>query len=230
MRINKRKWGVRTPVACALSALLLVAAIPMGAALAEPAEKPENPVEFTLEYLADVLGRLEAELAALEGPGAERLEEGIEQIIELIESLLDEVDRPREEDEDGAGIRARILKLDLMLHRLLFVLDEIVENAKETPARSRAKGALDGLRDWIDGYIDGATAGMDPRATARFEKAAHEMIRSLAQRLAGMARNAQKPARGAPILARLVEQLENLLFRLDGFILHNLLQPPPQEE
>ena len=228
MRINKRRWGVRTPVACALSALLLVAAIPMGAALAEPAEKPENPVEFTLEHLADVLGRLEAELAALEGPGAERLEEGIEQIIELIESLLDEAARPRDEDE--AGIRARILKLDLMLHRLLFVLDEIVENAKETPARSRAKGALDGLRDWIDGYIDGATAGMDPRATAQFEKAAHEMIRLLAQRLAGMARNAQKPDRGAPILAQLVEQLENLLFRLDGFILHNFLQPPPQEE
>ena len=230
MRIDSTRWRFRLPAACALSALLLVAVVPFGAALAEPDRKPENPVEFTLEHLADVLGRLETELAALEGPGAERLEEGIEQVIELIESLLNEFDRPPEKDEDGAGIRARILELDLMLHRLLFVLDEIVENAKETPARLRAKGALDGLRDWIDGYIDGATAGMGPREAARFEKAAHEMIRSLAQRLAEMARNARKPEGGAPILARLVEQLEELLFRLDGFILHTFLQPPPQEE
>jgi hypothetical protein len=230
MRIGKWTWGARIPAIWVVSVLLLVAAVPVGTALAEPDPPPENPVEFTLEHLAGVLGRLEAELAALEGPGAERLEEGIEQIIELIESLLDEVDRPRDEGEDGAAIRARILKLDLMLHRLLFVLDEIVENAQESPARSRAKGALDGVRDWIDGYIDGATAGMNPREAARFEKAAHEMIRSLAQRLAEMARNAEQPNRGAPILARLVEQLEKLLFRLDGFILHTFLQPPPQEE
>ncbi len=229
MRIGTRRWRTRIPAVCALSALLLVAAIPMGTALAEPDQQPENPVGFTLEHLADVLARLEAELAALEAPAAERLEEGLEQIIELISNLLDEFDRPQEEDEEGATIRGRILKLDLMLHRLLYVLDEIVENAAETPARLRAKGALDDLRDWIDGYIDGATAGMNPREAARFEKAAHEMIRSLAQRLADMARNAQKPDRGRPILARLVEQLEDLLFRLDGFILHHFVQPPPRE-
>ena len=227
MRISTRRWRTRFPAACALSALLLVAAVPMGTALAEPEQRPGNPVEFTLEHFADVLARLEAELAALEAPAAERLEEGLEKIIELIGDLLDESDRPR--DEDGAAIGARIVELDLMLHRLLYVLDEIVESAPGTPARPRAKGSLDGLRDWIDGYIDGATAGMGPREAARFEKAAHEMIRSLAQRLADMARNAQKPGRGRPILARLVERLEELLFRLDGFILHQFDQPPPGE-
>lgn len=229
MRIGTRRWRTRIPAACALSALLLVTAIPMGAALAEPDQQPGTPVEFTLEHLADVVARLEAELAALEAPAAERLEEGLERIIELIGDLLDEFDRPLEEDEDGAAIKARILKLNLMLHRLLYVLDEIVENAAETPARPRAKGALDGLRDWIDGYIDGATAGMNPREAARFEKAAHEMIRSLAQRLADMARGERKPDRGRPILARLVDQLEDLLFRLDGFILNHFDQPPPRE-
>ena len=228
MRTNRRRWRVGIPTVCFLSAVLLVATVPVGTAFAEP-DPSENPVEFTLEHLADVLGRLEAELAALEAPAAERLEEGLEQVIELIANLLDEIGQPREEDEEGGAIRARILRLDLMLHRLLYVLDEMVENAGETPARPRAKGALDGLRAWIDGYIDGATAGMSPREAARFERATHEVIRSLAQRLADMARDAQKPDRGRPILARLVERLEELLFRLDGFILHHFLQPPPQE-
>jgi len=48
-------------------------------------------------------------------------------------------------------------------------------------------------------------------------------------RLADMVRNAQKLDRGRPILARLVERLEELLFRLDGFILHRFDQPPPRE-
>ena len=228
MRIGTKRWHVRTPVACVLSALLLVTTVPLGTALAEP-DRPENPVVFTLEHLSDVLGRLEAELAALEAPAAERLEEGLEQIIELIENLLDVFSKPPEDEEDGAAVRARILKLNLMLHRLLYVLDEIVENAAETPARPRAKGALEGLRSWVDGYIDGATAGMNPREAARFEKAAHEMIHSLAQRLADMAHRARESRSGRPILARLVEQLEDLLFRLDGFILHRFLQPPPPE-
>jgi uncharacterized membrane protein YccC len=229
MRISTRRWRTRIPAACVLSALLLVAAVPMGTALAEPEQRPGNPVEFTLERFADVLARLEAELAALEAPATKRLEEGLEQIIELIGNLLDEFDRPREEDEDGTAIGARIVELDLKLHRLLYVLDEIVESAADTPARPRAKGALDGLREWIDGYIDGATAGMNLREAARFERTAHEMIRSLAQRLADMAHNAQKPDRGRPILGRLVERLEELLFRLDGFILHHFDQPPPRE-
>jgi len=200
----------------------------MGAALAEPPQRQGNPVEFTLEHLSGVLARLEAELTALEAPVAERLEEGLERAIELVGDLLEEFDRAAEE-EDGASIGARIVELDLVLHRLLYVLDEVVEGAADTPARLRAKGALDGVRDWVDGYIGGATAGMDPREAARFEKAAHEMVRSLAQRLADMARDEQKPDRGRPVLARLVEQLEKLLFRLDGFILHRFEQPPAQE-
>jgi uncharacterized membrane protein YccC len=206
--------------------LMLVAAIPSGTALAEPNQPA--PVESTLERLADVLGRLETELAALESPGAERLEEGLEQILELIHDLLAEFERPRDE-EGGEGIRARIVALDLMLHRLLYVLDEIVENAQETPSQPRAKGALDDLRDWINGYIDGLTAGMEPRIAERVERAAFEMVHDLASRIAEMAKNARPDNEGRPVLARLVEQLEELLFRLDGFILHHFHKPSAQD-
>ena len=213
-----RRWSCILG-ACILMMLTLVTAIP---AFAEPDQAA--PVEGTLERLVDVLGRLEAELAALEMPAAERLEEGLERIVELIHGLLVEFDRPRD-DEGGEGVRARIVALDLMLHRLLYVLDEIVENAQETPARPRAVGALDDLRDWVDGYIDGLTAGMDPRIAGRVERAAFETVRNVASRIGEMAKNIEPGDKGRPVLARLVEQLEELLFRLDGFILHRYHRP-----
>lgn len=209
----------------AMVALLLVTVAPVSTVVAEPAGEP-GPVETTLEHLSDLLQKLEAELAALERPKAERLEEGMEQVIELVENLLAEFDQPRDED-DGAALKARIIKLDLMLHRLVHVLDEIVEASADTPARPRAKGALDDLRDWVNGYIDGLTAGMDPRLADRVEKAVHEMVRDMAHRIGEMAQRAQGQDR--PVLGRLVERLEELLFRLDGFILHRFLQPPSQE-
>ena len=217
-----RRWSCILG-ACILMMLTLVTAIP---AFAEPDQAA--PVEGTLERLADVLGRLEAELAALEISAAERLEEGLERIVELIHSLLVEFDRPRD-DEGGEGIRARIVALDLMLHRLLYVLDEIVENAQETPARPRAVGALDDLRDWVDGYIEGLTAGMDPRIADRVERAAFEMVRDVASRIGEMAKNIEPGDKGRPVLARLVEQLEELLFRLDGFILHHSHRPQAED-
>jgi uncharacterized protein YgfB (UPF0149 family) len=206
----------------AMVGLLFVAAVPAGIVVAEPAEKA-GQIEMALEQLSELLMRLEAELAALERPQAERLEQRLEEVIELIENLLAEFDQPREED-DGAALKARIIKLDLMLHRLVHVLDEVVEAAGDTPARPRAKGALDDLRGWVNGYIDGLTAGMPPRAADRLEKAVHEMVRDMAHRIGEMAQRAQGQDR--PVLGRLVERLEELLFRLDGFILKRFQQRP----
>jgi len=209
-----------------LAMLTIVAAAPAGTVFAAP-EQP-RPVQGALEQLADVLGRLEAALLALEAPAAERFEEDLERIIELIEDLLVELDTSQDE-ADGIDVRARIVKLDLMLHRLLHVLDEIVENAQEAPARPGARAALDDLRHWIDGYVGGATAGMPARETARFERAARDMIRSLSHRLADMARRAQEPDRARPVLARLVDRLEELLFRLDRLLLLRAGSPPSRE-
>ena len=222
---TRTSTGRSCALAVCVIALLAVLATAPGLALAET--DPPKPVEGALQALAGVLGRLEAELAALEAPAAERLEEGLEQAIELIENLLDEL-ATRQEEADGGDVRGRIVELDLMLHRLLYVLDEIVENARPSPARPRARAALHDLKDWVDGYIDGATAGMSPAETARFERAARDMIRSLVGQLADMARAAQGPDRGRPVLARLVERLEELLFRLDGLILRRA--GPPSDD
>ncbi len=218
--IEKRRRARR---AWWLIGLVMVAVIPLGAAAAA-AEPGARPVAGSLEAMTDVLARLESELAALEHAAAERLEDAVEETIELLESLLDEMAAPSD-DESVDGMRARILRLDLRLHRLVHVLEEIVEGAKPGPARPRAKRALGDLRGWIDGTVDGATAGLSPREATRFEAAAHGLIRSLSTQLADLSRRADRPDRGHPALARWVERLEALLFRLDGYLLQQM--PPP---
>ena len=209
----RRERIARVVIVGLVSVVLIGGAAPM-AVLAEP--EPGKRVETMLESLSDVLSRLEAELAALRAPAAERLEEGIEEIIELIKVLLRDFAGPQDEEETGA--RARILKLDLMLHWLVHVLEEIVENG-EGSSRPKDGDALEGLRRWIDAYLDGMTVGMDRQAAARFERAVHEMFRDLGARLAQMAKQAQ--GNDGRVLGRLLERLEDLLFQLDAFILHN---------
>lgn len=225
MRTGIGRRSVRLPLACALSSLLLVGIVPLGVAVAGP-DRSETLDAVPLEHLSDVLERLDAALAALEAPAAERLEEGLAQIIELLEGLMEDLTRSREDEEDDVSVRTRLVRLDLMLHRLVHVLEAVAESAQASPARPQAREALDGLRAWMDGYVDGATTGMAPREAVRFERAAHEMVRALAQRLADMAHRAQRPERDRPPLARLVERLEELLYRLDGFIMHRPPEPP----
>jgi len=223
MRIGTRNLRIRIPRALVLAMALLIGLAPVGvrAAQAQPVEERGSAVEGTLERLSDVLGCLEAELAKLEAPpAAERVEDGLEAVLELIHELLS--------DDEQIEIGERILKLDLMLHRLVYVLEEIVENAPDSPAKPRARGALEDLRGWIDGYVDGVTSGMRPREAKRFEDAAHQMARSLGQRLSEMAQRAAPPERSRPVLARLVERLEELLFKLDGLILHHGKKDAPQ--
>ena len=217
--MDRRKTGCfkakKAVVAVLMGALMLVGT-PLGVLMAE--EAPPSRLEGTLESLSDVLQRLEAELAALEAPKAERLEDGVEEIIELIEGLLAAFNGPGE-DLDRAAMARRIVQLDLMLHRLVHVLDEIVDASAESPARPRARGAVDDLRRWVDAYIAGLTAGMDPGIAERIERAVHDMVRDMASRIAELARKAQPSEPERPGLARLVGRLEQLLFQLDRFIL-----------
>ena len=223
----RRRLGI-----LALSALLIMAALPVGTALAEPPDLPIEPTTVgpdgggpfvgMLDRLSELLQRLEGELAALEGPRAERLEQGIEQAIEAIENLLDEIEGPGEKPDERAR-KARLMKLDLHLHRLVHLLEEIVEKTPDRrPERPRAKASIEQLREWIDLYLAEASVGMDSEEYARFERAVRQMAKFLGERIAEMAKKAPVQAKPSK-LAHLVERLEALLFRLDGFILN---QPP----
>ncbi len=217
-----KRRTIRTPIAALALIALLFSAMPASIAIANPGDEP-GPVEATLDHLSEILKNLEGELSALEAPRAERLEEGLEQLIELIENLLDEFDRPREEG-DAIVLKARILKLDLMLHRLISVLDGLLEEPKQP--RPGTGDAIDDLRNWVAGYIDGLTAGMDPEAAERVEQAAHQMVRDLAQHIAEMTERTQQDEPEHPKLERLFRHLEVLVTRLDGFILRRFPRIP----
>jgi hypothetical protein len=221
----QRRIGILAAVA-----LLAVAAFPASTAVASPPDlriepPPMEPSEGggqlrfarMLEHLSDLLQRLEGELAALDRPAAERLENGLEEAIEAIEAFLDGSERPSERPDERAR-KARITQLDLRLHRLVRVLEEIVEKAPEGPGRPRALVSIEELREWIDDCLALASAGMSVGEYERFERTAHQVAKFLGERISEVAKNA--PARPeSSRLARLVERLEDLLFRLDGVLL-----------
>ncbi len=217
--------GGRAKVAALTIALaLLLTGIPSGRAIAGGEPGPA-PVELTLERLSNLVERLEAELAASRNPVAERLEERLEGIAAGLEGLLDVLARPRDE-ESTPVLRLRILSFDLTMHRLLYLLDEILDEP-DAPQHPDAREALEGLRRWIDEYVQAMTAGMLPEQARRFEAAAERAMRDLVQELIGVAERTQAPRRESsrPALARWVERLETLVFRLDGFMLGQFPEP-----
>ena len=218
---SKKTFGMKGITAAVMAALLTLAGVPAATAWAS---EPPAPIETTLEQLSDLVSRLEAELAAMEAPVAERLEERLEELLELIESILSDFDRPQS-DGDRDALKVRILRLDLAMHRLLFLLENLVEEAVEDSERRGAADAIEGLRRWMGGYVEKMTTGMEPERAERFEAAAHQAMRDLVRRLAAMTERVRPSEESRPLMARMIERLERLLFRLDGFILEHLPTP-----
>jgi len=210
---SRRRLGVLTMVG-----LLLATATPVGTAVAEPGQQDSRRLEATLDQLSNLLQRLEAQLAVLERPAAERLEEGVEGALEAIERMIELLERPREELDEEAS-KVRIVELDLRLHRLVQILEEIVESTPRLPERPNAESAIEDLRVWLDSRIIEASLGMTPKEYEQLEGAVFRIARVLGRRIGELAKRVE-PKTAFPELARLVERLEDLLFRLDGFILH----------
>ncbi|MEW5825717.1 MAG: hypothetical protein AB1778_02715 [Candidatus Bipolaricaulota bacterium] len=209
-----------------VSTLLVVALLGLtGAAVAADESPEERPAVETIEGLTELLSRLEQSLAGLDRPAAERLEARLGEAIEALEGLVERLESADEEQPVSPG---EVMELSLVLHRLLFVLEEVAQpardaaSASEAAKRAEAADALASLRAWVSGYVAAATAGMSPRDAAQFERAAREMTRSLTDALLRMARRAEAAEPQAPRLSLLVERLEVLSFRLDGLILRRL--------
>ena len=162
------KIGRLTLLALLVGSLFLISAVP---AFAERPQRPEpapgeGPVVKTLEHVEEALKNLEAELASMTAPVAERLEERVEEVVEVLGAVLGRIG-DKEINPEDAAIQKKIVELTLRLHRLIYQLDEMVENAPRTGA----------------------------------------------------------PQPGLRILARFVERLEDLAFKLDGFILAKAAKP-----
>lgn len=195
---------------CRVSWIRTLVVLGLIAAAAAPvwaAEPP--PAMVTVERLTEILARLEKELAGVDGPLADRLETRLSEASEGLEGIV------RRAEQSDALPTAEIVELALALHRLIYVLEDVVQPAVDA-RRGDTGGLFDDLRAWVDGYVAAATRGMDPREAARFERAAHDLARRLVEHLA---RTVKVPAAETTRLEQLIERLEALAFRLDGLIL-----------
>ncbi len=167
--------------------------------------------------LTNLLDKLSQELVALQGRIAEKdhpvLEKELGAAIGLLEELLDELGTPPAEGEEKAQFRQRLGKLDIALHRLIQVLERVVDPTAPSPEREKAKESLAELRTWVDGYLAGATVRMDPREAAEFERMARALLAEVVKTLAGNLRQAAPPEPSA--LGVLLHRLQGLVARLD---------------
>jgi hypothetical protein len=196
-------------------ALSLFAAVPVVAAQDAATNEP-RPLEATLERLAGLLTRLETELAA-----ADRLEQRVAEAVGLVEDVLASLG---DESEDPASPRGAA-RLDLTLHRLVALLEEIVGEPRDRPERAKARMTLDEVRTWVDGYVAAAAAGMSARDAERFDRAAHDLARALAAQLARVAKKAPATEQGNATLPQVVARLEALTQRLDELLLRRIVAP-----
>jgi hypothetical protein len=202
-----------TIVAVAAVVLAMLAVLPALAAEGE-AGKP-RPLEVTLERAAELLDRLDSELAAVDRPAAERLAMRVEEASGLVADLLAAL----ETENPTPSPRAQATRLDLTLHRLVALLEEFVGDTAQRPERAKARMTLEELRAWVDGYVASAAAGMNARDAERFDRAAHDLARALAARLARVAKKAPATESGTAGLPKVIERLEALTSRLDAMLL-----------
>ena len=208
--MNTTQW--RRPVVVAILIALALAGAPATSVQAT-SQQAASPLETTLQRLSDILVRLEGELSVLEAPRAERVEQGVEAMIELTRELLDEMSSPKTTSDD---VGRRIARLRTMLHRLVSALETAIDTS--APARPSAREVVDDLRNWVDGYLDGLTAGMDPGTADRIESAAHQMVRDLVVRFSQVIDSVRQNASSGSRLESLIEQLTELTIRMDRLL------------
>ncbi len=179
-------------------------------------------LEVTLERMGDLLTRLDTELAGVDRPAADRLEQRVEEAAGLVEDMLASLDGA----SDGTTSRQGGARLDLTLHRLVALLEDIVGEPGARPERAKARATLEDIRTWVDGYIAAATTGMNARDAERFDRAARDLARALAAHLARVAKKAPASEPGAARLPAVVARLEALTLRLDEMLLRQAAPKP----
>ena len=227
-RHSGRGWAV---IAAVVVFSIAATTVPIFADLGYPEEKiGEAPP--ALAALTRLLERLDAELEQLRDVELPALEEQVEGILALLEELASGLEAAPESGEDKPPIKAQLVKLDLMLHRLVFMLEKIVERVgatpKRCPDRERAQETLSELRQWVDGYIAGATRKMDRIEAREFERMAKAILGEVGKQLGRMAHRAREDQPEKAKLEVLLGRIEALLARLDRFIIRSFGRPPMQ--
>lgn len=223
---NRSSGWVRTVVTMSAAFFVVFVALPVSAGAGHSEETPggETPA---LVALTGIMERLDAELERLQDAA---LEEQVEGTLGLLEELSEELAVAPDSDEGRLLIKEQLVKLDLMLHRLVAMMERIVERAdavpKPAPEKERAQEALGGLRQWVDGYIAGATRRMGRIEAQQFERTTKAMLGEIAKQLHRIGQRTREHQPEKAQLEILVERIEALLARLDRFVIRSFGRPP----
>jgi len=185
---------------------LAITAVGVLAAPPTPPKPPAEPVPFvkvlalTLQEIAEGIGTLHRALPMI----APRLEP----IQGILKGLFAAMKEPAE--IELKDVRVELIKLDLLLHRLLFDLEQ--------EARQLAE-----FRESVKQFVGRFTQGMEPRLAEKFHQFAQGLVELVQGRLDEKAPGAANPEE----LGRAVGRLKAAVARLDLLLLQSL-EPQPE--
>jgi hypothetical protein len=136
------------------------------------------------KQLTTILDKLDRELAQLNGDKFPLLEDQLNAISSLLDDLDSSLHTPTDAGNDRPTAKEQVIELDLMLHRLVLILEHIASVYEPTPTKSGLHETISDLRVWINGYIDGATADMGPLEARRYEKMARTLLSDIEKHIA----------------------------------------------
>lgn len=175
------------------------------------------------DRLTTILNKLDQELDQLSGDKFPALKDQLDAISSLLDDLISSLTTPPSADKEGPTMKTQAIKLDLMLHRLVAILERIADtnNPAPTPPQAKARDTIADLRVWINGYIEGATAEMGPIAARRYEEMARTLLTDVGKHLAKIAAQARPKTQEPSRLDVIIEHIRGQLRLLDRFILRN---------
>jgi len=190
-----------------------------------------DPSATACEKLADrlttILSKLDRELVKLPDENFPMLEEQLQAISSLLNDLVSSLETPSGMDKEGPTAKEQAIKLDLMLHRLVAMLERIARanNPDSTPTQMKARDTIGDLRGWVDGYIAGVTAKMGPVEARRYEEMARTLLADVGEHLARAVAHVRSKDEEPSRIEVIIRHITGQLLLLDRFIVRTFGAP-----
>jgi hypothetical protein len=211
-----RRWGIVTGILIIMATVI----IPSYAIFAQ-ADPSATVKDRLADRLSTILNRLDTELGALPGDKFPVLKDQLETISSLLDDIVSYLEEPNSAGSEGPTLKEKTIKLDLMLHRLVAILERIAATTDPDPTTPQRKirETISDLRVWIKGYIAGVTADMGPLEARRYEEMARTLLTDVGKHLARIAERArpEEPSR----IDLIIRHIRKQIHLLDRFIVRN---------
>jgi len=183
--------------------------------------------DMLAERLTTILNKLDQELGQLSGEKFPALKDQLDSISTLLDDLVSSIETPPNADKERPTAKEQALKLDLMLHRLVIILERIADTTARapTPTQAKVRETISDLHVWINGYIAGVTAKMGPVEAQRYEEMARSLLTNLGEHIARIAAQARPKSEEPSRLDVIIEHIRGQFRALDRFILRNFRVP-----